>query len=40
MPILLGHLSNKRHSLLNGSVQILACRVPFDKTGICPILPG
>ena len=40
MPILLGHLPNKRDRTLNGSVQILACRVLFDKTGIRPILLG
>jgi hypothetical protein len=36
--IFLGHLSHQRDSPLNRSIQILARRMPFDKTDIRPIV--
>ena len=37
--VFLGHLSHQRHGSLNGSIQVLACRVRFVKTRIrAPLL--
>jgi hypothetical protein len=40
MPFFLGHLSHERDSPLNGSVQIFARRVLFEKIDIRPIVLG
>jgi hypothetical protein len=38
--IFLWHLSHEGDSSLNGSIQIVTCRVLLDKTGVRPILLG
>jgi len=40
VPIFLGQLSHQRDSPPNRSIQILARRVPFNKTDIRPIVLG